>query len=132
MLMRRAGESRSESLYSHRVLIDDEFAAIVTTFTANCVIDMPSAAVGADGECRDESFVVSTTFRGSGMRLSAFRMCHFSMIFLCYYFYVWIGSVKGRSREEAVSRAHCRERRGLLRSLRRSRRRRHGLGPYAY
>ena len=75
-----AGGNR-DNLDSHDVFVDDELTTIVAAFAANCVIDVPSAAVRADSESRDESFVVCATFRGSGVRLSAFRMCHCSIVF---------------------------------------------------
>ena len=65
------------NLDSRDILVDDKFTAIVSAFATYSVVDVPCAAVGADSESRDKGFVVSTTFRGSGVRLSAFRMCHF-------------------------------------------------------
>ena len=56
--------------------LDSDFAAVVAAFAAYVVVHVPCAAVGADSQCGDKSFVVCTTFRCTGMRLSAFRMCH--------------------------------------------------------
>ena len=66
---------------SHLVLIDHELAAVVTALAAYMVVHMPCSAVGADGESGDQCLVVCAAFRCSCVRLSAFRMCHFSMYF---------------------------------------------------
>ena len=63
-------------------LLDHEFATIVAAFAANGVVDMPCAAVGADCESGDESFVVCAAFCRTGVRLSAFRMCHFCIVLI--------------------------------------------------
>ncbi len=58
------------------VFNDSLFAAIVATFAAHGVIDVPCAAVGAKGKSGSYSHVVSTTLGGAGLGLFAFRMCH--------------------------------------------------------
>lgn len=68
-----------------QILLDSHFAAIVAAFATNRVVNVPCAAIGADCECRDQSLVVCTTFCRAGMRLSAFRMCHFYLAFNCYF-----------------------------------------------
>ena len=64
--------------------LDNKLATVVTAFRANLVEHMPCSAVGADSECWDESLVVRTAFGGTGVRLSAFRMCHFSEYLICF------------------------------------------------
>ena len=59
-----------------------QLAAVIATFTTYHVIDVPCAAVGADGQCGGYCFVVGAAFRCTGVRLSAFRMCHF--MFFCF------------------------------------------------
>ena len=48
-------------------LFDHEFAAIVSTFAAYGVPDVPGAAVRADCEGRDEGFVVGAAFGRTGV-----------------------------------------------------------------
>ena len=57
-------------------LYDCQLAAIVAAGGANGVVDVPSAAFGADSERRCYGLVVGSTLEGSGLRLSSFRMCH--------------------------------------------------------
>lgn len=54
------------SLYSS-LFLDDNVAAIETTFATNTVINVPGATVGADGDCRGHGLVVGTTFSGAGL-----------------------------------------------------------------
>jgi hypothetical protein len=82
---------RKPALLSLGFLVDDEPAAVVAAFAANGVVYVPGAAVGADGECRDESFVVCAALRGAGVRLSAFGMCHFLLLFFDFCF-VFVGA----------------------------------------
>ncbi len=70
--------------------LDHEFAAIVATFAAYGVVDVPCAAVGADCECGDECFVMSATFSRTGVRLSAFRMCHFFIVLILLFYVIEI------------------------------------------
>lgn len=46
-------------------LHDGELAAVVTTSVAYGVVDVPSAAVGADCESRSNSLIVSSTLESS-------------------------------------------------------------------
>lgn len=62
--------------------LDNLFPAIVAAFATNSVVNVPCATVRTDSQCRDKSFVVCTTFRGAGMRLSSFRMCHCSIVLI--------------------------------------------------
>lgn len=57
---------------------DGLFAAVVTTFTTNGVIDVPSAAVGAESQSGGNGLVVSSAFSSASLRLFSFRMCHCS------------------------------------------------------
>lgn len=41
------------------------------------MIDVPTAAVGANGQRGSYGSVVSATLKRAGLRLSSFRMCHF-------------------------------------------------------
>ena len=65
----------SLKLFSH-FLYDSQLTAIVTAGGAYGVEDVPSATVGAYGEGRSYSLVMSTTLEGASLRLSSFRMCH--------------------------------------------------------
>ena len=76
------GRALSESL----VLNDSLFAAIVTTFAAHGVIDVPGATVGAECQGGSDSLVVSTTLGRTGLRLFAFRMCHCCLFVLLFLF----------------------------------------------
>lgn len=67
----------SSFLLSHFVFNDSQLAAIVTTSGAYRVVDVPCATVGANGQRRSYSLVVSSTLQCSGFGLSSFRMCHF-------------------------------------------------------
>lgn len=82
----------SLKVYIHTLLsfslLDHEFAAIVTAFAANGVVDVPCTAVRADCKCGDESFVVCAAFRRTGVRLSAFRMCHFCIVLILLFYVV--------------------------------------------
>lgn len=62
-------------------LYDCQLAAIVAAGGANGVVDVPSAAFGADSERRCYGLVVGSTLEGSGLRLSSFRMCHNDKMF---------------------------------------------------
>ena len=70
----------------HSVFDDGLFAAVVATF-AHGVAEVPSAAVGADGDCGSNCVVVGTTFSGAGFGLFSFRMCHFCLSFLLLFLY---------------------------------------------
>ena len=54
-------------------------AAVVTALGANSVINMPCTAVGALSDGGNLCHVVRATLGGTGLRLSTFRMCHFSI-----------------------------------------------------
>ena len=47
------------------------------------VIDVHGASHGANCDRRDFSLVMSSSLCASGVRLSAFRMCHFTFILKC-------------------------------------------------
>ena len=58
------GKDRERSPRSDgSVFLDCDASAIVTTFAAHCVIDVPCAAVGAKSESGSYCLVVSSTFR---------------------------------------------------------------------
>ena len=63
-------------------LVDHELAAVISAFAAYGVVYVPCAAVGAYCDRRDKCFVVGAAFRGAGVRLSAFRMCHCSIVLI--------------------------------------------------
>ena len=63
-------------------LLYSQFTTIVSASWADSVIDVVSATVRAKCQCRHFSFVMSTTFRLSGVRLSSFWMCHNSLFIL--------------------------------------------------
>ena len=62
-----------------------QFTTIISTCWADSVIDVVSATVWAECQCWHFSFVMSTTFRGSGVRLSSFWMCHILFLFISYF-----------------------------------------------
>ena len=62
-------------------LLYSQFTTIVSAGRADSVVDVMSAAVRAECQCWHFSFVMSTTFRCSGVRLSSFWMCHNSLLF---------------------------------------------------
>lgn len=68
------------------VFDDGLFAAIVATFAAYGVVDVPGAAVGAKCKGGGYCLVVGTTFGGAGLGLLAFRMCHCCLILYCFLF----------------------------------------------
>jgi len=47
------------------------------------VIDVHGAGYWANCQCRDFSLVMRSSLCASGVRLSAFRMCHFTFILKC-------------------------------------------------
>ena len=73
------------------IFLDSDFTAIVATFAAYGVVDVPGAAVGAKSQSGSYSLVVGATFGGTGLRLFAFRMCHFVLIFMSFFIFVVIG-----------------------------------------
>ena len=56
---------------------DGLLATVVATFATDSVVDVPGAAVGAKSQSRSYSLVVSSALGCAGLRLFAFRMCHF-------------------------------------------------------
>ena len=74
-------------LYLRRLsfLLDSNLAAIVTACRAYCVINVELAAVRAYCQCRSYSLIMSSSLEGSSLGLSSFRMCHFVLIFNCYF-----------------------------------------------
>ena len=64
-------------------LLDSQLATIVTAARAYGVVNVVCATVRADSQRRHHGFVMGTTFRLSGVRLSSFRMCH---NYLTFYF----------------------------------------------
>ena len=67
-------------------LLYSQFTTIVSASWADSVIDVMSATVWAKCQCRHFCFVVGTTFRLSGVRLSSFWMCHNSLLFYLVFF----------------------------------------------
>ena len=67
-------------------LLYSQFTTIVSAGRADSVVDVMSAAVRAECQCWHFSFVMCTTFRCSGVRLSSFWMCHSFIILFCYFF----------------------------------------------
>ena len=61
--------------------LDSQLSAIVATSTTNGVVDIGGSAVGAYCQSRHLGYVMSTTFRSSGVRLFSFRMCHNVLLF---------------------------------------------------
>ena len=59
------------------------FVLEVTVNIVSSMIDVHGAGHWANGQCRGFSLVVSSSLSASGMRLSAFRMCHFTFILKC-------------------------------------------------
>ena len=62
-------------------LLYSQFTTIVSAGWADGVVDVVSATVRAECQCWHFSFVMCTTFRCSGVRLSSFWMCHSSLLF---------------------------------------------------
>ena len=62
-------------------LLYSQFTTIVSASWADSVVDVVSATVWAKCQCWHFCFVVGTTFRLSGVRLSSFWMCHNSYLF---------------------------------------------------
>ena len=69
-------------------LLYSQFTTIVSASRADSVIDVVSATVRAECQCWHVSFVMCTTFRGSGVRLSSFWMCHILLILFSYFSYL--------------------------------------------
>ncbi len=67
-------------------LLYSQFTTIVSASWADCVVNVVSATVRAKCQCRHFCFVVCTTFRLSGVRLSSFWMCHNCLLFYLVYF----------------------------------------------
>lgn len=86
-VQRRLRVTKTQSLYvctHHRLsfsLLDSQFTTVVATGRANGVVDVKSATVRACSQCRSFHYVMGTTFRLSGVRLSSFRMCHIARRF---------------------------------------------------
>ena len=81
-------------LYS---LLYSQFTTIVAASWADSVVDVVSATVRAESQCWHFCLVVSTTFRGSGVRLSSFWMCHNSLLFYFVIFNVVSPAVNASS-----------------------------------
>ena len=65
--------------------LDGELAAVVAAFTAHAVIHVPCATVGAECQSGSYGLVVGSTLSCAGLRLFAFRMCHFLLsFFICF------------------------------------------------
>ena len=62
-------------------LLYSQFTTIVAASWADSVVDVMSATVRTKSQCWHFCLVMSTTFRGSGVRLSSFWMCHNSLLF---------------------------------------------------
>ena len=67
-------------------LLYSQFTTIVSASRADSVINVVSATVRAECQCWHFSFVMCTTFRLSGVRLSSFWMCHSCLLFLIVIF----------------------------------------------
>ena len=65
---------RGEGLF-----LDDLTAAVVSALGAYSVEHVPCATVGTQCDGGDQCLVVGAAFGRTGMRLSAFRMCHCSI-----------------------------------------------------
>ena len=102
-------KSKPERL-DYGVLLDSDFATVVTAFHANAVVNMPCAAVGADCQCRHRSFVVCAAFCRTGLGLTSFRMCHCCFIVLLLFFllssFVRLATPLPRRASEPVFKAH--------------------------
>ena len=70
-------------------LLYSQFTTIVSASWADSVVDVVSATVWAKRQCWHFSLVVSTTFRGSGVRLSSFWMCHSCLLFIFVIFKIY-------------------------------------------
>ena len=73
------------AMLSFSSLFNSKFTAIVTARTTNSVVDVVSAAVGADSQSRHNCYIMRTTLRSTSVRLSSFRMCHNSIYYLIIY-----------------------------------------------
>ena len=68
------------------VLLDGEFAAVVTAFGAYMVIHYWSAAIAARGELGFLQTVVCSALRCASLRESVFWMWHNLLFFICLFF----------------------------------------------
>lgn len=84
---------RNDRNASDGSLVDHKLASVVAAFSAYSVIKMPCAAIRTDGYCGYQCFVMCATLRCAGMRLSAFRMCHCSIVLIVFYFGLFVGLV---------------------------------------
>ena len=85
-----ASDDRIDSahLFSYFVLhLDSHLATIVSASGAYGVVDVVGTAVGAYGERGCYGLVMGTTFSGTSLRLSSFRMCHFCFTILTIYYF---------------------------------------------
>ena len=73
-------KGRKRGLLS-RALLDGELAAVVAAGAAYGVVDVPSAAVGANCQRGCYGLIVGSALARPGLRLSSFRMCHFCLYF---------------------------------------------------
>ena len=71
-------------------LLYSQFTTIVSASWADSVINVVSATVWAKCQCWHFCFVVGTTFRLSGVRLSSFWMCHSSLLFYKFFFSCYV------------------------------------------
>ena len=80
----------TQSLYACTIdrlsfrLLDCQFTTVIATRRANGVVDVKCAAIRAWSQCRSLHYVMGTTFRLAGVRLSSFRMCHFALAILVH------------------------------------------------
>ena len=72
--------SKKSHFLDGSLFFDGLFAAVVTTFAAYGVVNVPCTAVRTYNQCRGYSFVVSSSLGCSRFRLSSFRMCHFCIV----------------------------------------------------
>ena len=68
------------------LLLYSELASVITTRTANGVINVPLTTVWADCQCRSYCLVMSSSLGSSSLWLSSFRMCHFSNFLIIFFF----------------------------------------------
>lgn len=99
----------TEALLSLCGSFDSEFSAIVSTSTAYGVVDVGCSTVGANCDCRQFCYIVSTTLRCSGVRLSSFRMCHVFYYLLVYYTIIF-PQASGKAIRLLFSSSDCEQR----------------------
>ena len=84
-------------------LLYSQFTTVVAASWANSVVDVVCATVWAKCQCWHFCFVMSTTLRLSGVRLSSFWMCHNFLLFNVLFLIIIQPSIPQQATQNCLS-----------------------------